>query len=124
MEDYLIREIDRIGEMLVQIARRLGLVGGGTEAVPIEDFKSEVAQAGLGLDIDEVLQQNNPVLWLVEDMHFSDKALETFTDILMHSDIDNEAKQSFLQESVSYLDSKGCFSFLLHSYSGIDQANP
>ena len=28
MEDYLIREIDRIGELLVQIAHRLGLFGG------------------------------------------------------------------------------------------------
>ncbi len=116
MEDYLIREIDRIGEMLVQIARRLGLVGGQTEAIPIENIRSEVADSGLGFDIDEVLQQNNPVLWLVKDKLFSDNALETFTDILMHSDIDEGIKQSFLQESVSYLDSKGYFSFMLHSY--------
>ncbi len=116
MEDYLIREIDRIGELLVQIARRLGLFGGQSEVIPIGDVKQEITDSGLELDIDEVLQQDNAVLWLVEQKHFSDKALETFADILMHSDTDEGTKQSFLNDSVSFLDSKGYFSFLLHSY--------
>lgn len=116
MEDYLIREIDRIGDILVQIARRLGLVGGQQESIPIENLKSEFSVSGLDLDIDEVLHQDAPVLWLIEQKHLSDKALETFTDILMYSDIDMGTKKSFLNESVSYLDGKGCFSFMLHSY--------
>lgn len=116
MEDYLIREIDRIGELMVQIARRLGLFGEQRGVIPIDDIKAEVADSELEFDIDEVLGQDHPVIWLVEQKHFSDKALETFTDILMHSDTDEETKQTFLHCSVSYLDSKGYFSFLLHSY--------
>ena len=34
----------------------------------------------------------------------------------MHSDAAEEAKRSFLSDSISYLDSRGYFSFLLHSY--------
>ena len=30
MEDYILREIDRLGEMLLMIARRLGLLDGDT----------------------------------------------------------------------------------------------
>lgn len=115
-DDYLIREIDRIGEMLVQIAHRLGLFGEQDKAIPLDTIKAEVADSELELDIDEVLGQDQPVIWLVEQKHFSDKALETFTDILMHSDTDDETKQTFLYGAVSYLDSKGYFSFLLHSY--------
>lgn len=116
MEDYLIREIDRIGGLLVQIARRLGLFGEQNTVVPLDNFKAEVADSELNLDIDEVLGQDHPVIWLAEQKHFSDKALETFTDILMYSDTNEETKQAFLYGAVSYLDSKGYFSFLLHSY--------
>ena len=31
MEDYILREIDRLGEMLLMIARRLGLLDGDTQ---------------------------------------------------------------------------------------------
>ena len=116
MEDYIIREIDRIGEMMVQIASRLGLYGTQRKSIPIEDVKSAIFDSGLDLNIDEVLQQENPILWLVEQKHFSDKALETFTDILMHSDTNEEIRQTFLKCSISYLDSNGYISFLLYSY--------
>ena len=32
MEDYILREIDRLGEMLLMIARRLGLLDGERHA--------------------------------------------------------------------------------------------
>lgn len=102
--------------MLALIAHRFGLSGGPGEAVPLDDVKREMSASGLGLDIDSVLKMDNPVLWLVEQAHFSDKALETFTDIIMHSDAAEEMKRSFLNDSISYLDSRGCFSFLLQSY--------
>ena len=41
MEDYLIREIDKIGEMLMHVARRLGLVGQETPKYSVEDVKEE-----------------------------------------------------------------------------------
>ncbi len=116
MEDYLLREIDRIGEMLFQIARRLGLLKGQKDVIPIEYVKSEIISSGLEVDIDQVLRKDHPAIWLVEREHFSEKALETFADILLHSDIQEETKQAFLCDATTYLDGKGYFSFLLHSY--------
>lgn len=37
MEDYIIREIDRIGEMLLKIARKLGLLDGSTQDYTLAD---------------------------------------------------------------------------------------
>ncbi len=76
MEDILLREIDRIGEMIQMIAHRLGLVG---------------------------------------EKKFSDRALETFIEILFYSDLDESKKAGILKEALSYLDSKGYISFKLHS---------
>lgn len=39
MEDYLIREIDRLGEMLLLIARKLGLLDGDTPDYSLTDVK-------------------------------------------------------------------------------------
>ena len=78
MEDDLVREIDRIGETL--------------------------------------LQQNNPVRYLVEVEKLSDYGLETMIGILFHSDLDEDKKQDLLGDALAYLDSKGYFSFKLHSF--------
>ena len=53
--------------------------------------------------------------YMVETLQFSDEAVETFTNIILHSDASDEAKRNILEKSVSYLDSKGYFSFSLHS---------
>ena len=45
----------------------------------------------------------------------SDRALETFIEILFYSDLDESKKASILKEALSYLDSKGYISFKLHS---------
>ena len=41
MEDYLIREIDKIGELLMHVAKRLGLVGEESPKYSVEDVKAE-----------------------------------------------------------------------------------
>ena len=76
MEDFILREIDRLGEMLL-----------------------------------------NPVWYLVETEKISDHGLETFIDILFHSDLDEERKTALLDDALSYLDGKGYYSFKLHSLS-------
>jgi len=48
-------------------------------------------------------------------MKFSDRALETFIEILFYSDLDESKKAGILKEALSYLDSKGYISFKLHS---------
>ena len=115
MEDYILREIDRFGEMLLKIARRLGLVEGDTPDYTLTDVKEEFGRAGLPFDLDAILQQENPVLYLVDTLKISDQALETFIDILFHSDIDESKKAALLADALAWLDGKGSYSFRLHA---------
>ena len=55
MEDYIIREIDRIGEMLLMIARRLGLFDDATPDYSLAEVKAEFGKAGCPIDLDMLL---------------------------------------------------------------------
>lgn len=116
MEDFLIREIDRLGEMLLLIARKLGLLDGDTPDYSLTDVKDEFGKAGCPIDLDKILQQENPVWYLVEKENLSDHGLETMIDIVFHSDLDEDRKQALLCDALAYLDGKGYFSFRLHSF--------
>ena len=115
MEDYILREIDRLGEMLLMIARRLGLLDGDTPDYSLTDVKDEFGKASLPFDLDAALRQENPVLYLVEECNLSDHGLETFIDILFHSNMEEDRKAALLKDALEYLDGKGYFSFKLHS---------
>jgi hypothetical protein len=115
MEDFILKEIDRIGQMLMGIARKLGLLRDETPNYSLTDVQEEFAQASLPFDLDALLQQENPVLYLVENVEISDQGLETFIDILFHSDLDEDRKKALLEDALTYLDGKGYFSFRLHS---------
>jgi len=117
MEDFILREIDRLGEMLMLIARRLGLLDGDAPDYFLADVKDEFGKAGCPIDIDKFLQQENPVWYLVETGKISDHGLETFIDILFHSDLEEDRKAALLNDALAYLDGKGYFSFRLHSLS-------
>ena len=116
MEDFIIREIDRLGEMLLLIARKLGLLDGDTPDYSLTDVKDEFGKAGCPIDLDQLLQQENPVWYLVEKEKLSDHGLETMIDIIFHSDLDENKKQALLSDALAYLDGKGYFSFRLHSF--------
>ena len=115
MEDYILREIDRLGEMLLLIARRLGLLDGDKPDYSLTDVKNEFGMAGCPIDLEMLLQQENPVWYLVEKEKISDHGLETMIDIIFHSDLDEDRKQALLSDALAYLDGKGYFSFRLHS---------
>ena len=115
MEDFILREIDRLGEMLQLIARKLGLLDGDTPDYSLTDVKDEFCKAGCPFDLDSLLQQENPVWFLVEQMKLSDNGMETMMDIIFHSDLDEGKKQTLLGDALAYLDGKGYFSFRLHS---------
>ena len=118
MEDFILREIDRLGEMLLLIARRLGLLDGEAPDYSLADVKDEFDKTACPIDLDAALEQENPVRYLVETGKISDHGLETFIDILFHSDLDEAKKQALLGDALAYLDGKGYFSFRLHSLSG------
>ena len=115
MEDFILREIDRLGEMLLLIARKLGLLDGDTPDYSLADVKDEFGMAGCPIDLEMLLQQENPVRYLVEKEKLSDLGLETMIDIIFHSDLDEDRKQALLSDALAYLDGKGYFSFRLHS---------
>ncbi len=115
MEDFILREIDRLGEMLLLIARKLGLLDGGTPDYSLADVKDEFDNAACPIDLDALLAQENPVWYLVETEKISDHSLETFIDILFHSDMEEDRKAALLDDALAYLDGKGYFSFRLHS---------
>ena len=117
MEDFILREIDRLGEMLQLIARKLGLLGGDNPDYSLADVKDEFDKASFPLDLDALLRQDNPVLYLVETEKISADGLETFIEILFHSDLDEARKMSLLKDALAYLDGKGYYSFRLHSLS-------
>lgn len=116
MEDYIIREIDRIGEMLMQIAKRLGLFLDDVPDYSLAEVKEVFGQNGCPFDLDLVLRQENPVLYLVGQEKISDNALETLIEILFHSNLDEDRKKALLNDALAYLDNKGYFSFKLHSF--------
>ena len=115
MEDFILREIDRLGEMLLMIARKLGLLDGGTQDYTLTDVKDEFGRANLPFDLDTVLLQENPVWYLVETEKLSDHALETLIDIIFHSEMEEDRKTALLNDALAYLDGKGYFSIRLHS---------
>jgi len=115
MEDFILREIDRLGEMLMMAARKLGLLDGDTPDYSLSDVKDEFDKASLPFDLDGVLQQQNPVWYLVETEKISDQGLETLIDILFHSDLEENRKTALLDDALAYLDGKGYYSFRLHA---------
>ena len=115
MEDFILREIDRLGEMLLLIARKLGLLDGDTPDYSLADVKDEFDNAACPIDLDALLAQENPIWHLVETEKISDHSLETFIDILFHSDMEEDRKAALLDDALAYLDGKGYFSFRLHS---------
>ena len=117
MEDFILREIDRLGEMLMMIARRLGLMGENVPDYSVTDVKEEFDKASLPLDLESILQLQNPIWHLVENKKLSDQGLETLIEILFHSDIDENKKTALLDDALTYLDGKGYYSFKLHSLS-------
>ena len=82
----------------------------------MKDVKEEFDKENLPFDLDAVLQQENPVWYLVEVVKLSDYGLETMIDIIFHSDLDENKKQALLNDALTYLDGKGYFSFRLHSF--------
>lgn len=115
MEDYLIKEIDRIGELLLKVAHKLGVFQGEVSQYSISDIKVEMDRVNLSLDVDSILKNDNPLVYLVESEKLSDPALETLVEIIIHSDIDKSKKDQLLDDTNKYFDSKGYYSFKLHS---------
>ena len=65
MEDFILREIDRLGEMLMLIARRLGLLDGDTPDYSLADVKDEFGKAGCPMTLTSFCSRRilSGILW-------------------------------------------------------------
>jgi len=116
MEDYVKRQIDMIGQMLLALAKKLGLVDGNVANYTMQSVQDEIKESGFNMEIERALSEEHPVAYLVESLQLSNEAIETFAEIVMNSDADGQVKQRLLNDAIDYLDNKGYFSFFLHSY--------
>lgn len=116
MEDFIKRNIDMIGQMLLALAEKLGLTTGLVPDYTLQSVQDEINMSDVDMNIDEILSQEYPVAYMVEKLEISNEALETFVQIIMHSDAAQEKKQTVLRDAIAYMDSTGYYSFTLHSY--------
>ena len=82
MEDYILREINRIGELIAALLDKIGLLkkSGAPELIR-ETAKTELAEQ-LDLDIDTLLAGEDFIATLVGEYGFSDADLEKFAELL------------------------------------------
>ena len=77
MEDYILREIDKIGKLIEALLQKAGILRrSGREAV-CETAWTELAEA-LDLDIDTLLAREDFIGVLTREYGFSDENLEKF----------------------------------------------
>ena len=100
------------------IARKLGLLDGDTPDYSLTDVKEEFDKSTCPVNLDALLEHENPIRYLVDSEKISDHGLEIFIDIIFHSDMEENRKAALLNDALAYLDGKGYFSFRLHSLSG------
>ena len=115
MEDYIIREIDKIGDVLALIASKLGL---GTYAFPTDQLAVQMNTElvnDLDVDIYELLSKDNPLEYLVSEKGFSDRNLESLAVMMYQAGPTSDTLETFIKSTAAYLNQKGVFSFALHS---------
>lgn len=119
MADYIQKQIDMIGQLVVALAIKIGLDfgGGGNKDLTLQEVKEAAKECDFNYDIDEILSQYNPVVYMTETLEFSDDALETFVEIILNTDVPEGQKKQLLTDALNYLDGKGNFSFRLHSHA-------
>ena len=80
MEDYIVREIDRIGELLRGLLLRMG-AGSGTERQQVEACRAELFDA-IGLELDALLAEEDFIGELRGRYGFGEEHLESFAELL------------------------------------------
>ena len=113
-QDYILKEIGKIGAMLQEIAVKLGILDGMTPSDNLPEQLSSELVTGLGLDPEELLSKESPIEYLVSEIGFSPENLETLA-VLVARTYSSEKADAFVSDVRGYLDHLGLFSFALHS---------
>lgn len=115
MADYIQKQIDMLGQMLQMLAKKLGLNSGYEPHYDIDTIIEVANGCELNINIREIIESADPTAYMVEKLGFSDEALETFTEIIVKSEAEEETKKRVLDGTIGYLESKGKVSFTLYS---------
>lgn len=107
MEDYIMREIDKIGKVIEAILLRIGVQTGSRQDETIaEATKTELAEQ-LNLDIDALLAQGELIETLAQVYGFSLNNLEKFAELLFDLTIassDKDEKEKITEHIFSIYD--------------------
>lgn len=110
MEDYILREINRIGELIAALMAKIGLMRQSASPEQIRTTaKTELAEK---LDIDTLLDEADFIGRLTDEYGFGDQELDKFAELLfdMAAASEQHAERLRLAAAVgaiySYLDAK------------------
>lgn len=110
MEDYILREINRIGELIAALLNKIGLMRQSASPEQIRTTaKTELAEK---LDIDTLLDEPDFIGRLTDEYGFGDQELDKFAELLfdMAAASEQHAERLRLAAAVgaiySYLDAK------------------
>ena len=112
MEDYILREINRIGELIAALMAKIGLMRQSASPEQIRTTaKTELAEK-LDIDIDTLLDEADFIGRLTDEYGFGDQELDKFAELLfdMVAASEQHAGRLRLAAAVgaiySYLDAK------------------
>ena len=112
MEDYILREINRIGELIAALMAKIGLMRQSASPEQIRTTaKTELAEK-LDIDIDTLLDEADFIGRLTDEYGFGDQELDKFAELLfdMVAALEHHAERLRLAAAVgaiySYLDAK------------------
>ena len=82
MEDYILREINRIGELIAALMAKIGLMRQSASPEQIRTTaKTELAEK-LDIDIDTLLDEADFIGRLTDEYGFGDQELDKFAELL------------------------------------------
>lgn len=116
MADYIQRQIDMIGEAMIALAKKLGIYRGGEGGLELEKIEATAMEGEPSVDIGDILRQDDPVGYMADTLMYSDEAIETFVEIIMKSDADEQTRLKLLHDAVAHMERQGKYSFVLHRY--------
>lgn len=112
MEDYILREINRIGELIAALMAKIGLMRQSASPEQIRTTaKTELAEK-LDIDIDTLLDEADFIGRLTDEYGFGDQELDKFAELLFDlvTASEQHAERLRLAAAVgaiySYLDAK------------------
>lgn len=113
MEDYILREIDKIGKIIEALLLKMGVLKKSNSGESLyEATKIELLEK-LDLDIDNLLEEDNFVDILIEEYEFNGDNLEKFAELLFDfvaASKDNPPRAKFITNITTiykYLDKNG-----------------